>query len=591
MTVQDKSEIVNQETDKVAEVEVREIYIEESRNEVTTAPSSQLDHIPWYVWCILLISSLGVFMASVSTTALVIAFPVILVDLNMSISTMMWYEHIDIPILIFQYLIIIPFFLLRVLLVLLLMLGTVVPTAGKLGDMFGQSRVYLFGYWTFVIGSFGAGFVSSKNQGYDLIAARVVIGFGAALLFTNSSAILTNAFAPYGKVGLSQGIFQMFSAMGIVLGPVIGGGFATTNWRWIFWFNVPIGGTLAIIATFILKNSDSNKKISAMEQLLRFDYFGVATCVCGLTLIMIALVQIVVADPVLSKTQAIIGLVVAGVVSCIAFIVDQFYATDALIPPDIFNNRIFSLTTAAGTAMAFVRNSITYDMIFFLQGPFGYDPLKAGITLIPYGIGIMAAGFSAGILADRIGSRNMAVIGPLITLAGVACLSVMDEHTTVAYVGGILFLTGLGIGLFQSPNSAANMLSVKPQQRGVAAAVSMLSMSICMMLGIILTFSFVLHSMTSQQLFDLFIYGGGGTGSSNFPIRKCLNAIARDYYIVMACCIAASCFDFFLPTNISEVLAKNRADEQRDKMEAAAQVEQSTDKSLDIESQTVAQEQ
>jgi hypothetical protein len=119
----------------------------------------------------------------------------------------------------------------------------------------------------------------------------------------------------------------------------------------------------------------------------------------------------------------------------------------------------------------------------------------------------------------------------------------------------------------------------------------MLSMSICMMLGIILTFSFVLHSMTSQQLFDLFIYGGGGTGSSNFPIRKCLNAIARDYYIVMACCIAASCFDFFLPTNISEVLAKNRADEQRDKMEAAAQVEQSTDKSLDIESQTVAQEQ
>mmetsp|Transcript_25181 Transcript_25181/g.22903 ORF Transcript_25181/g.22903 Transcript_25181/m.22903 type:complete len:146 (-) Transcript_25181:12-449(-) len=142
-------------------------------------------------------------MASVSTSALVIAFQVVLIDLDMTITTMMW-----------------------VLLNLLLLLACIVPTAGKLEDMFGQTNIYIFGYWVFVLGSLGGGFVQKKNQGYDLIAARIVIGFGAALLFTNSSAIITNYFTPYSKVGLAQSVLQMFSAMGIIFGPLIGGGFA-----------------------------------------------------------------------------------------------------------------------------------------------------------------------------------------------------------------------------------------------------------------------------------------------------------------------------------------------------------------------------
>ena len=187
----------------------------EQTAKIETAPAPT---VPLSTWGVLFVSSFGVFMASVSTTALIIAFPVLLIDLSMTINTMMW-----------------------VLLVLLLLIGAVVPAAGKLGDIVGQARVYQAGYWIFVIGCLGAGFVNTNNLGYDLVAARVVIGFGAALLFTNSSAILTNAFAPYNKVGLSQGVFQLSSAMGIVFGPLLGGAFATTNWRWIFWFNVPPG--------------------------------------------------------------------------------------------------------------------------------------------------------------------------------------------------------------------------------------------------------------------------------------------------------------------------------------------------------------
>ena len=194
------------------EMEISDSILSAIGNEQPKA--SGPERIPLKIWLVLLISCFGIFLASVSTSALIIAFPVLLVQLNMNMNTMMW-----------------------VLLVLLLLLGSIVPMAGKLGDIIGQARIYTIGYWCFVAGSLGAGFVSPSNKGYDLIAARVVIGFGAALLFTNSTAILINAFAPYGKVGLSQGIFQMSAAMGMVLGPLIGGAFATSDWRWIFWFN------------------------------------------------------------------------------------------------------------------------------------------------------------------------------------------------------------------------------------------------------------------------------------------------------------------------------------------------------------------
>ena len=196
----------------------QEIVDKQGKDTTESQKNDTPNNVPLAGWGILFISCFGVFMASVSTSALVIAFPVVLIELEMTIGTMMW-----------------------VLLVLLLVIGAVVPTAGKLGDMIGQAAIYKVGYWLFVIGSLGAGFSSSGNKGYDLVACRVIIGIGAGLLFTNSSAILTNTFALYGKVGLSQGIMQLSSALGTILGPLIGGGFADTNWRWIFWFNVPPG--------------------------------------------------------------------------------------------------------------------------------------------------------------------------------------------------------------------------------------------------------------------------------------------------------------------------------------------------------------
>lgn len=275
-------------------------------------------------------------------------------------------------------------------------------------------------------------------------------------------------------------------------------------------------------------------------------HVGAFTISTGLTLVLIALIQVVVTDPTLGQTTAVACLVAFGVAALVVFIVDQFYATDPLIPPIIFNNRTFTLTTFAGTFMAFVRNSITYNMIFYLQGPQGQDPLAAGINLIPYGIGIMASGLFSGALSDKLGSRNMIIIGPIIALAGAASLSSMDQFTGDAEIGGLLFLTGFGVGTFLSPNNKEMMLSVPTELRGVAAAVSILTMTFTMMLGIVLTFSFVLHSMSTAQLFALFISGGSKLAPS---INKaCLDALSLDYYIIIACCACTSFCGFWLPT-------------------------------------------
>jgi len=239
-------------------------------------------------------------MASVSTSALVIAFPVILIDLQMSISTMMW-----------------------VLLVILLMIAAVVPIAGKLGDVFGQSVLYKVGYWLFVAGSFDGGMANKIHNGNDLIGSRVIIGLGAALLFTNSSAILTNTFAPLNKVGLSQGIFQLSLAMGIVLGPLLGGGFAATNWRWIFFFNLPLGGICAIAAMFVVEDSVVPVKRGWREHVSRFDWIGAIFCMLGLVLLLIAMIQGVAPDPNLVKSGPLAGLVVGGCISGTIFIIDQ----------------------------------------------------------------------------------------------------------------------------------------------------------------------------------------------------------------------------------------------------------------------------
>jgi len=498
-----------------------------------TSKEADLSSIPPRCWVILFVCSTGVLMASISTTALVIAFRALLEYLDTPITTMLW-----------------------VLLVVFLMIGGVVAIAGKLGDIIGQAALYKFGYFMFVAGSLIAGFSQKKNKGLDLLGARIIIGFGAAFLFVNSSAILTNAFAPYGRVGLAQGIYQIASASGTVLGPVIGGALANQHWHWIFWWNVPVGGVAFLLSLWAVNENIRKVDSTLYEFAQKFDWIGAFFYPAGLVLILLALIQVVIPDKHISQTGPLAGVIVAGVSCAIIFVVDQFYAKDPLIPPDMFKNKIFTITAICNTCASFVRNSITYNFIFYLQGPKSQSPLTAGLMLIPYGIGIMIAGFAAGNLADKVQPRFMTVVGPIIVLAAVCTVVIsFDQKTGIVTIGGLLFLCGIGLGIFNSPNILSNMLSVERTRRGVAGAINMLSQMFTSMLAIVLTFSFVLNSMSQAELFDLFIYGG--TSLSSSALNSFLLALKTDWYIVIGALvliIVMSCFNDFDPhTNANHV--------------------------------------
>ncbi len=174
-------------------------------------------HHDGYQWTALSVTTVGALLASIQGSALLIALPNILADLHISFFTIMW-----------------------VLMGYLLITTVLTPVIGRLADIWGRKRLYNSGFVMFSLGSLIAGLAQPQFHGADIILGRVVQGVGGALMVTNSTAIVTDAFRK-GQVGLGLGINQIAGAAGFLLGPIIGGLLTEISWRWVFLFNVPIG--------------------------------------------------------------------------------------------------------------------------------------------------------------------------------------------------------------------------------------------------------------------------------------------------------------------------------------------------------------
>src|SRR5438094_4519154 len=170
-----------------------------------------------YQWTALSVTTVGALLASIQGSALLIALPNILTDLQASFFTIMW-----------------------VLMGYLLITPVLTPVIGRLADMWGRKRLYNSGFLMFTLGSLVAGLAQPQFHGADLILGRLIQGIGGALLVTNSTAIVTDAFRK-GQVGLGLGVNQIAGAAGFLLGPILGGLLTQWSWRWVFLFNVPLG--------------------------------------------------------------------------------------------------------------------------------------------------------------------------------------------------------------------------------------------------------------------------------------------------------------------------------------------------------------
>ncbi len=434
-----------------------------------------------YEWTALSVTTVGALLASIQGSALTIALPQILTGLRAGFLTIMW-----------------------VLLGYLLITTALVPVIGRLADMYGRKNLYNAGFVIFTLGSLLAGLSQPQFHAWDMVVSRVIQGVGGALLFTNSTAIVTDAFER-GRVGLGLGVNQIAAAAGFLLGPVVGGLLTAISWRWVYLVNVPLG----IFGTVwgILRLREPRRPAPSQT----FDWPGSVTFTVGLGATLLALSLL--AFPLLAFpiVMVILG---CGVVGLIFFFVVEVRAPQPMLDLRLFRQRLFSFASLANALNGLARGAVLFVLIFFLQGPYGKDPLQAGIMMAPFGAAFMLVGPFSGYLSDRHGSRGLATAGLLVSAVGLFGLATVSASTPYWLLALYMVLMGGGSGLFSSPNTNTIMTAVAREHRGSAAGIRTMLMNTGQMLSITLAFPLVLSRIPQDVMFKIFLYGGGMSGAS-----------------------------------------------------------------------------
>ncbi len=367
-----------------------------------------------------------------------------------------------------------------VILAYLIAATVLVLMAGRLSDLFGRKRAYVGGFLLFALASLGAGFSSDATI---LILWRILQGIGSAFLFANAAALVTDAF-PKRQLGLAMGANTMIAAVGLVLGPVLGGALVAISWHWVFWFNVPLALGGALWGALILR------ELAKPDTMRGYDVLGTGTFVIGLTGLVLG-----VSKGGLSGWNAplVVGGLAAAAVLLPAWVGIERRSRPPMLDLKIFRNRLFAAASAAAFINGLARFALMFVFVFYYQGAQGNSPITAGIKLIPLALGMLIASPLAGIYADRHGSRALAAIGMFVSAAGLAAMTTLQVDTPYWQSALWLALVGVGSGMFNSPNTAAMMGVVPPYRRGVAAGTRTLLQNT----GAVLSIAFVLAIITS----------------------------------------------------------------------------------------------
>jgi EmrB/QacA subfamily drug resistance transporter len=394
-----------------------------------------------------------------------------------------------------------------------------VLTAGRLSDLFGRKRAYVGGFVIFGLASLGAGFASG---GPELIVWRVAQGVGGAFLFANAGALVTDAF-PREQLGLAMGTNTMVAAIGLVLGPVLGGALVAISWHWVFWFNVPLTALGSVWAGLVLR------ELARPDEVRGYDLLGTTTFVVGLTGLVLGISRGGISgwsDPVT------IGGLVAGVVLLPLFVVIERHQRAPMLDLTIFENRMFSAATAAAFINGLSRFALLFVFVFYFQGVKGDDPITAGIKLAPMAIGMLVSSPLAGIWADRHGSRTLAALGMIVSAAALAGMTTLGIHSGDWQSTLWLFIVGVGSGMFNSPNTAAMMGTVPPQRRGIAAGARTMLQNT----GAVISIAFVLAIVTAAVPRDvlLSIFSGVTTGLSDATLAPFVHNMHTALWVLAA---------------------------------------------------------
>jgi EmrB/QacA subfamily drug resistance transporter len=376
-----------------------------------------------------------------------------------------------------------------------------VLTAGRLSDLFGRKKAYVGGFLLFTAASLGAGFSADGTQ---LILWRIVQGIGGALLFANAAALVTDAF-PKEQLGLAMGTNTMVAAVGLVIGPVLGGALVALSWHWVFWFNVPLGIAGAVWGGLVLH------ELSTRDPVRGLDLLGTTTFVAGLTGLVYGLSR----GGLNGWNDAlVIGSLIAAAILLPLFVLIERRAKAPMLDLAIFENRLFAAATGAAFINGLSRFALLFIFVFYFQGVMGDDPITAGIKLTPMAIGMLIASPLAGIWADRRGSRALAALGMLVSAIALAGMTTLEQDSPYWQSTLWLGLVGIGSGMFNSPNTAAMMGTVPPKRRGIAAGARMMLQNTGAVISIAFVLAIVTAAVPKNVLFAIFSGLASGLSSA-----------------------------------------------------------------------------
>jgi EmrB/QacA subfamily drug resistance transporter len=470
-----------------------------------------------YRWWALSCTSLGMLLATINSGTLIIALPDLERSLHTSLLTLVW-----------------------VILAYMIASTVLVLTAGRLSDLFGRKQAYVLGFAIFTVASLGAGFSANGTQ---LILWRIVQGVGGALLFANSSALVTDAF-PKEQLGVAMGTNVMVAAVGLVIGPVLGGGLVAISWHWVFWFNVPLGLIGTFWAAHILR------ELARPDSVRGLDPWGTLAFVVGLTGLVFG-----VSRGGLDGWSAPLTVVpiVVGVVLLPLFVVIERRQDAPMLDLAIFENRLFATATLAAFINGLSRFALTFVFVFYFQGAQGDDPIIAGLKLAPLALGMLIASPLAGIYADRHGSRTLAATGMLVSAIGMAGMTTLGISTGYAAAAVWLLIAGVGSGMFNSPNTAAMMGTVPPNRRGIAAGARTMLQNTGSVLSIAFVLAIITAAVPKQTLFAIF--SGVTTGLSAAKLEPFIQNMHLALWVLAATSLAGMVVSLLRPAQATSIAA------------------------------------
>jgi EmrB/QacA subfamily drug resistance transporter len=392
-------------------------------------------------WAILLTLSLGFFMTLLDLTIVNIAIPDMRRDLHASLAEIGW-----------------------VINAYVIVLAVLMITAGRLGDLRGRRNLFIIGIAVFTLASAASGL---SQTGTELIAARVVQGFGAAAAMPQTMAIIIAIF-PRERRGAALGVWGGVAALATIAGPTVGGVLVTwMGWRWIFFVNVPLGIVTIILASAIIPDVRSGKR-------LPLDLPGVLIASAGLVAITYGLVEGQSSGWGTVWSFVSIPLIfVAGMALLVIFVLVQALRQERrpLLPFTLFADRNYTLMAGVSVVISVGLVGMALPLTLYLQTVLGFSAIKAGLTMAPASL---ASGFSApfvGKLADQ-GGKYLLIIGFTLYATGLISICLVAGPSSHWYdlVPGYV-ITGLGVGFTMSPMQTIATRDVDPALAGAASGV------------------------------------------------------------------------------------------------------------------------